>query len=122
MGPEITRGAHRASERSDQYALGVVLYECVTGTKPFRGETTYEVMQSVVHGPVLPPSALEPSLPKDVDRVVLQTLQRDPRQRFESLDGLAEALLHHASDAVAERWQRERGGSAGFRLPGASGW
>ena len=107
MAPEVIRGSHEASERSDQYALGVVLYECVTGTRPFRGETTYEVMQSVVHGAVLPPSALEPSLPKAFDRVVLRAMRREPQDRFESVDALAVALLHHASDGVAERWQRE---------------
>lgn len=121
MAPEVVRGSHEASERSDQYALGVVLYECLTGAKPFRGETTYEVMESVIHGPVLPPSAIDASLAKAVDRVVLRAMQREPRRRFESLDALAEALLHHAPGAVAERWKREWEGLSGFRLPSASG-
>lgn len=67
MAPEVMRSSHEAGERSDQYALGVVLYECVTGTKPFRGATSYEVMHAVVRGMTTLPSVLEPSLPSDFD-------------------------------------------------------
>ncbi len=108
MAPEVTRGSHKASEWSDQYALGIVLYECVTGTRPFRGATSYEVMHAVVHGTLLPPSALEPSLPKDLDGLVLRATHRDPRERFESVDQLAGMLLPLAPEAVADRWQRDR--------------
>jgi serine/threonine protein kinase len=108
MAPEVTRGSHEASEYSDQYALGIVLYECTTGAKPFRGATSYELMHAVVHGSVLPPSALEPSLSEAFDRVVLRATHREPRERFESVDELARALVPFSSGAVADRWQSER--------------
>ncbi len=110
MAPEVTRGLPEASERSDQYALGVVLYECVTGARPFRGATAYDVMQAVVRGAIVPPSTLEPSLPEGFDRAVLRAMHREPRKRFASVDQLAGALVAFASEAVAERWQGEPGG------------
>jgi serine/threonine protein kinase len=107
MAPEVTRGSHESTEWSDQYALGVMIYECVTNARPFYGGTTYEVMQSVVHGPVVPPSELESSLPKGFDRVVLRAMHREPCERFESVEQLGAALLPFASEDSAARWQSE---------------
>jgi hypothetical protein len=104
MAPEVMHDSHRATERSDLYALGVMLYECTTGTRPFCGSTSYEVMNAVMHRNVLPPSALEPSLVRDFDRVVLRAMHRKPSQRFESADELAGALLPFASEEGAARW------------------
>jgi hypothetical protein len=103
-----------------------VLYECVTGTKPFRGlrpgrrrfcgATSYEAMHAAVHGKVPPPSALEPSLSEGFDRVVLRAMGREPLERFDSVDQLAEALLPFASETMAERWQGELKGLGRFRI------
>src|SRR5579859_4689602 len=56
MAPELIRTKQGATELSDQYALGVVLYECATGEKPFAGDTTYELLHAVVTSNPAPPS------------------------------------------------------------------
>ena len=56
MAPELTRDGQVAAETSDQYALGVVLYECVTGRKPFGGSTDYEVTHAAISAELPPPS------------------------------------------------------------------
>lgn len=108
MAPEVVLfSPTAATEASDQYSLAVTLYECVTGERPFRGESTYEMMHSVVSGAVCPPSLLEPTLTKDFDEVVLRAMHREPNARFDSVDQFARALLQVSPTNVA----RPRGGS-----------
>jgi serine/threonine protein kinase len=107
MPPELLRANGPATERSDQYALGVTLYECVTGERPFRGATDYELMHAVVSAAVLLPSRHEPSVPSAFDEVVLRAMHRDAERRFGSVDELAESLLPFASDSVRARWRPE---------------
>jgi hypothetical protein len=93
MAPEVTRYAYEANELSDQYALGVVLYECVTGIKPFRGDTPYELMHAIVTGALAPPSEIAADLPPGFDSVVLRAMSRQPDERFDSVQDFADALL-----------------------------
>ncbi len=89
MAPEQIQG--RPSIASDQYALGVVVYEWLCGTPPFLG-MPMEV--AVKHVTVLPPLLREkdPTIPSDVEKVVLTALAKDPRQRFASVQAFATAL------------------------------
>ena len=105
MAPELIRAESIADERSDQYSLGVTLYECVTGQKPFQGSAPYDLMQAIVGAAVVAPSACEPSVPVSFDDVVLRAMHRDPAQRFSCIDDLAEALLPFATEAVAAQWR-----------------
>jgi hypothetical protein len=110
MPPELVLfTARAATELSDQYSLAITLYECVTGTKPFRGATAYEIMHSVVSAAAPPPSSREPRLPKAFDEVVLRAMHRDPDARFASVGELAGALLAFASTDVAMRWRQQFG-------------
>jgi serine/threonine-protein kinase len=109
MSPEQTSGGRQASAASDQYALGVMLYECLTGAKPFAGAgtTPYAVMHAIVSARPPRPSALDPSLPAELDAVVTRAMHRDPSERFASVRDLARALLPWASSGSRERWARE---------------
>jgi serine/threonine protein kinase len=107
MAPELTRDGRPATEASDQYALGVLLYECATGRRPFGGSNEYEVMHATLHGELAPPSVHERSLPRAFDDVVLRAMHRDPARRFGSVDQLAEALLPLASETGRTRWSSE---------------
>jgi serine/threonine protein kinase len=107
MAPELARDGRAAAERSDQYALGVVLYESATGHKPFSGSTDYAVIYAAVSKEVLAPSHHEPSLPRAFDDIVLRAMHRDPEQRYGSVDELAQALLPLASEAGRARWHSE---------------
>jgi serine/threonine-protein kinase len=102
MAPEVTRYAYEADELSDQYALGVVLYECVTGIKPFRGETAYELMHAVVSGALAAPSEIAAGLPPGFDSVVLRAMSRQPDERFDSVLDFADALLPFMSEGIGD--------------------
>ena len=107
IAPEQAKQARLADERSDQYSLGVILYECATGARPFAGQSTYELLHSIATATVCPPSQHNPALPPAFDELVLRTLARDPEQRFEDLDDLARALMAFAAPRTWMAWGRE---------------
>jgi len=89
MAPEQIHGKPRPA--SDQYALGVIVYEWLSGNRPFHGSFTEIAAQ---HAIVHPPSLREkiPAITPDVEHVVLTTLAKDPKQRFGSIHAFAIAL------------------------------
>lgn len=117
MSPEQTRGGKNASALSDQYALGVMLYECATGVKPFGGNTPYALMHAIVSARVTQPSALDADLPGAFDDVVLRAMHREPGKRFASVRELGANLLPWGSDDVKERWASEFGVDASALSP-----
>ncbi len=106
MAPEQIRGS-RPSPLIDQYALGVVTYECITGSPPFSHENRYDLQQAIMSGALAPPSVINDDIPAAFDRIVLRALSRDPSSRFPNLYALGAALLPFASIEVTERWKRE---------------
>jgi serine/threonine-protein kinase len=107
LAPELTRGAKFASVASDQYAIGVMLYECATGQRPFCGGSSYETMHAIVTAPVNAPSQLVPALPQEFDAMVLRAMNRDPAKRFSSLHALGNALMSFGSEESWVHWARE---------------
>lgn len=107
MAPELTRGAKFASAASDQYAIGVMLYECATGTRPFGGGSSYEIMHAIVTEPVTPPSQLVPALSPQFDALVLRAMDKDPGRRFPSIHALGNALLSFGDKEAWVLWERE---------------
>lgn len=83
ISPEQARG-ESADARSDLYATGCVLYELLTGRPPFVGESLVSVAVSHVREMATPPSALEPSIPRDLDAIVLKALAKDRLDRYQS--------------------------------------
>ena len=78
--------------RSDIFSLGVVLYEMVTGTKPFAADTLQGVCNRVLSSAVTPPSHLQPSLPASFDEITASCLAKNPDVRMDSGEKLAQAL------------------------------
>jgi serine/threonine protein kinase/Flp pilus assembly protein TadD len=99
MAPEQVRGQH-ADSRSDVFALGCVLFEMMTGQRPFAGDTTADVMAAILHGapPLLSESGR--SRPAALDRVIGRCLEKDPTKRFPSAVDLAAALRAIAGDVL----------------------
>ena len=90
--------------RSDEYALGVILYECLTGRRPHEGETIYAVMRSISEGRFNRPMALRPDLPPPFEAVVLRALATRAADRFPSVFALGRALLAFASPKTRVMW------------------
>lgn len=78
--------------RSDIYALGVVLYEMATGQRPFHGRSLPELTQAITTGPVLPPRLLNYELHAGLERIILMAMARDRNQRYMEAKSLAQEL------------------------------
>jgi eukaryotic-like serine/threonine-protein kinase len=92
MSPEQVKDATRASERSDIYSLGAVLYEMVTGRKVFDGAGSFDVMQAQVERAPTPPIEINPAIPPALSAAILTALEKDPDQRFDDADEFRRAL------------------------------
>ncbi len=100
MAPELADGP--ASMSSDLYALGITLYEMVTGSLPFTGDSSLAVYLRQLHEPPIPPTRLNPAIPHEVEQVILRALDKDPRRRFQTPQRLAQAYLQ-ALQAAEEK-------------------
>jgi serine/threonine-protein kinase len=90
MSPEQCQGRKDLTPASDQYSLGVVLYEMVTGRVPFQAETPLAVILMQINGSELPPPlTLRPDLPEAAEMVIFKALARNPADRYPSCEALA---------------------------------
>jgi serine/threonine-protein kinase len=91
MPPEQVQGTN-LDARSDLYSLGVSLYEMVTGSRPFRGQSDYDLMVAQLQKAPLPPIDIRPELPKALNDIIMSSLEKDPERRFQSADAFRFAL------------------------------
>ncbi|XCM84253.1 Stk1 family PASTA domain-containing Ser/Thr kinase [Kitasatospora sp. HUAS MG31] len=96
LSPEQALG-RPADARSDLYSVGCMLFELLTGSLPFDGESTMSVLYQHVQQPPPAPSSLDPSLPPAVDAVVARALRKDPAERYPSAGSMAEELRRIAA-------------------------
>jgi Tol biopolymer transport system component len=91
MSPEQAEGKP-VDARSDLFSFGVMLYEMATGRRPFTGDTSISIISSIVKDTPSPITALNPSLPHDLERIVRRALAKDPERRYQNAKDLRNDL------------------------------
>jgi serine/threonine protein kinase/Tfp pilus assembly protein PilF len=91
LSPEQAMGGN-VDARSDLFALGGVLYECVTGQPAFPGSSFIEIAANVIHVEPDRPSKLSPNIPSELDSIILKALSKEPDKRYQSSDALISDL------------------------------
>jgi len=92
MSPEQCRGQAELDHRSDIYSLGIMLYEMLTGTVPFRRDSTADVLLAHVRDQPVPPLDLNPKLSRHISDAIVRALDKDPALRFASMRELRDAI------------------------------
>jgi len=97
LAPELVADHRATGPASDQYALGAILYETLTGEPPYAADNLQQLLQTIAAGH--PPSARarQPEISVDLDAVVLRAMSADPQARFPSVEDLARALRPFAA-------------------------
>ena len=98
LSPEQARGA-AVDQRSDLYSVGILLYEMLTGTVPFTGESPVEIAMKHLSDTPRPPSLQRPEIPPDLDMVVLRALAKNPDDRFQTAEEM-DAELDRVAQGV----------------------
>jgi Nif-specific regulatory protein len=91
MAPEVLK-QDRVDSRADLYSLGMTLYETVTGALPGYGRPSIDVIRMHLDEDIRPPSAINPSVPPELELIIMKLLEKDPRQRYASAAVLLQAV------------------------------
>ena len=95
MAPEVLR-QDRVDSRADLYALGMTLYECVTGALPGYGRPPIEVIRMHLDEEIRPPSSINPRVPPAFEQIIMKLLEKDPRDRYPTAAALVQAVADAA--------------------------
>ncbi|MEK6247667.1 MAG: serine/threonine protein kinase, partial [Planctomycetales bacterium] len=104
MSPEQASGSHEPDARSDIYSLGAVAYFILTGRPPFEDSNPMKVIIAHARDQVLPLSKYAPDIPRDLEQIVVRCLAKEPHERFQDVQSLANAL---SQCELADCWTQD---------------
>jgi serine/threonine protein kinase len=112
ISPEQVQGK-RGDARSDLYALGVMLYEMLTGKVPFSGNNPFVIMNDRLLNNPMPPREIDPAITPQLQEIIYRAMERDPRNRYATAHEFAWDLQHQDEVGIADRselrdWKRRR--------------
>jgi serine/threonine-protein kinase len=115
ISPEQVKG-QRGDQRSDIYAVGIMLFEMLTGQVPFSGPNPFAVMNERVLNDPKPVREVNPAISREVEEIIFRALERDPRHRYATATEMAWELEHQEQVGVEERERRPAQGKARFAI------
>jgi serine/threonine-protein kinase len=112
ISPEQVKGK-RGDGRSDLYALGVILYEMLTGKVPFQGPNPFAIMNDRLLNNPIPPREIDPAISLQLQEIIYRALERDPAKRYQNAAEFAHDLQHQDEVGTADRpelrhWKERR--------------
>jgi hypothetical protein len=112
MSPEQIHG-QELDPRSDVYAMGAIMYECVVGEPPFDAPNPVGVLSKHLSEDPKPPSSRSPlSVPVEADEIILRCLEKDPEGRYQTAEELRQALIDYLTTVGSEDWRMTAAGNA----------
>ncbi len=132
MSPEQAEG-RPIDSRTDIFSFGALLYEMATGTRAFRGDSTASTLAAVLASTPKPPSQVVPTLPRELERIIIRCLRKEPSRRFQFMADLAvelEEIKTESSERIEtahvpaprRRWRWVVAAAATFTLIAAGAW
>lgn len=107
MSPEQARGSASLDSRTDQYAVGILLFQCLSGVRPYDSESLLELLHLIDTGEHPSLRTYAADLPVELEQVVHRAMARHPRDRFETTEAFGRALLPFASERVRFTYERD---------------